>query len=461
MKSKFKLLLTLCLLLSQTAVWAQHGFVHKKSKNYEWPTDPQTLEKLEQWHDLKFGVLFHWGIYSVPGMVESWAICSEDEDWIPRDSTVAYTDYKQAYFDLSKKFNPTEFDPEQWSRICKNAGMKYMIFTTKHHDGFSMFDTKETDYSIMNGPFGNNPKANLTKHVFDAFRKDNFMIGAYFSKPDWHSPYYWWPRYATPNRNVNYKIEKHPEQWEKFVQFTQNQINELMTEYGRVDILWLDGGWVAAPRQDIRMDEIAAKSRASQPGLLVVDRMIHGPNENYQTPERTIPEEQLPNPWESNIPLKDDWGWTAKDDYKSSTTVIDYLIEIVAKGGCFVLGVGPTPEGIIEPKVEAILNEIGQWLDKNGDAIYNTRIVPHYHSGKVWFTANPKTNTMYALYSLKDGDKLPTQIEWEGNLPKGKMKLLANGKNVSYKVKGDKVIVNLPSSVVKQNQSVAFAYKTN
>ena len=119
--------------------------------------------------------------------------------------------------------------------------------------------TKESDFSIAKGPFKDHPKADVEKFVFDAFRQKNFMVGAYFSKPDWHSQYYWWDYYATPTRNVNYKIERHPERWEKFKQFTFNQMQELMTDYGDIDILWLDGGWVASPRQDIDICPIAAR----------------------------------------------------------------------------------------------------------------------------------------------------------------------------------------------------------
>lgn len=124
--------------------------------------------------------------------------------------------------------------------------MKYMVFTTKHHDGFSMFDTKYTDYKITDKgtPFSSNPRSNIAKEVFSAFRQENFWIGAYFSKPDWHSDYYWWKRFPASDRNPNYSIRKHSEQWKKFEEFTHNQIDELMTDYGNVDILWLDGGWV-------------------------------------------------------------------------------------------------------------------------------------------------------------------------------------------------------------------------
>ena len=143
-------------------VYAQddaNSFVHEQSDGYEWPTDQAVLKKLDQWQDLKFGVLFHWGLYSVPGICESWPLCSED--WITRPID-SYYDYKRWYWGFSEKFNPTDFNPDQWADIMQAAGMKYMIFTTKHHDGFCMFDSKYTDFSIAKGPFANNPKKDVT-----------------------------------------------------------------------------------------------------------------------------------------------------------------------------------------------------------------------------------------------------------------------------------------------------------
>ena len=138
-----------------------------------------------------------------------------------------------------------DFAPEQWAHVMKDAGMKYMIFTTKHHDGFCMFDSDYTDFTIADGPFAGDPRSDVALHVFDAFRKEGFMTGFYFSKPDWHCKWYWNPYFATPRRIQNYNIEKHPDWWRNYVEFTQNQLRELMTRYGRCDILWLDGGWVS------------------------------------------------------------------------------------------------------------------------------------------------------------------------------------------------------------------------
>ena len=287
--------------------------IHESSESYEWPTDAKVLEKLDKWQDVKFGIMYHWGIYSVPGITESWLLCSEDR-FTKRRERVApdkpYDEFKKWYWGLADSFNPVKFEPSRWADIAADAGCKYLVFTTKHHDGFCMYDSKYTDYGITKGPYKNGKYSDVTKHLFDAFRQKGFMIGTYFSKPDWHHKDYWDPFWATPTRNVNYDVKKYHKKWANFQKFTANQIDELMSNYGNVDILWLDGGWVRKPEQDIKMDEIVDKARRKQPGLIVADRTVPGRNENYQTPERVIPEKQINNPWETCIPLAKTWGWS-------------------------------------------------------------------------------------------------------------------------------------------------------
>ncbi len=215
---------------------------------------------------------------------------------------------------------------------------------------------------------------------------------------------------------------------------------------------------MAAPRQDVNMDEIAEMSRLHQPGLLIVDRTIHGKHENYLTPERSIPDKQLPFPWESCITLSNDWGWGPNAPYKSSQTVINSLIEITAKGGCLLLGVGPTPEGIIEQEAVDRLEKVGQWLRVNGAGIYGTSITNDYHSGNVWFTANKDKKNIYAIYALPENEELPNVIEWEGNPPaKGtKVTLLQNNKTVKWTTEGAKTKVILPKRL--KNEALVFSY---
>ena len=430
-----------------TQIQAQEAqsFVHQQSntEDYVWPTDPQVLTKLKHWQDQKFGVLMHWGLYSVPGIVESWSICSED--WIVRERKPTYEEDKAWYWSQKDSLNPVNFDPSKWADVMKKAGMKYMIFTTKHHDGFCMFDTKYTDFSIAHGPFGKDPRHNIAKEVFNAYRNKGFMIGCYFSKPDWHSKWFWNPYYATPNRRINYKKQQHPDWWQNYRKFTQNQLNELTTDYGNIDILWLDGGWITG--DEIGLDTILVDARKRNPGMISVDRTIRGKNENYQTPEQGIPAKQLDIPWESCITLSHAWGWTPNAKFKSPNKVIGILSEIVAKGGCLALGVGPKADGTLQPEVVKNLLQIGNWLNKNGQAIYSTVNAAHYNDGKVWFTADKNGKTLYAIYALEDGEKTPKTITWTENKPKGKLILLQNGKSVKYTVKGNQVTVTLPSGL--------------
>jgi alpha-L-fucosidase len=405
-------------------------------------------------------------------------LCSEE--WISRDSTADYDEYKKWYWNLSKKFNPVKFDPQQWAKAAKDAGMRYLVFTTKHHDGFNMFDTKYSDFKITSGPFTNHPKANVAKHVFDAFRKEGMMIGAYYSKPDWHCEYYWWPKYATPDRNNNYDIRIYPWRWNQYKKFTYNQIAELMTDYGSVDILWLDGGWVRPLEtvtdevrawgaripewsQDVELDKIAAMARTKQPGLLVVDRTVHGSNENYLTPEQGVPTKKLDHPWESCITLGGAWGYVPNDNFKSSTKVIHTLAEIVAKGGSLLLGVGPGADGTLSNVQISRLKEIGDWLKVNGTAIYNTRAVDQYRDSSVFFTQG-KDSVMYAIACLAENQPVPSEISWKLNLPKNgtAVTLLMNGKKVKWKRQGDQVIVTLPKELqkIKSYPALAFSFRT-
>ncbi len=449
-KTRFIIIL-MCLCMMAVYVSAQQvqGFVHQHSdsKSYQWPTDPKVLEKLDQWQDLKFGVLFHFGLYSVPGIVESWSICSEDVDWISRRKDLSYDDYKKWYFSLKDSLNPVQFNPDEWASIMKSAGMKYMIFTTKHHDGFCNFPSKYTDFTIANGPFASNPRSNIAAEVFKSFRDKDFMIGAYFSKPDWHCEWFWNPEYSTPNRHINYKKDRHPDWWKNYQDFTAGQMGELLGgDYGKFDILWLDGGWIRG--DEVGLDSILNVARTSlHPGLISVDRTIKGRNENYQTPERGIPETKLDNPWESCITLSNDWGWVPNAPFKSPQKVLSMLVEITAKGGCMVLGVGPTPQGTIEPEVEKRLVDIGKWLSENGKAIYLTRPVDIYNDGNVWFTQTKDHSKRFAIIVPEEGKAVGKVAAWRGNVPKGKLTLVNNGRSVKYKVvDNDSVIVQLPNA---------------
>jgi alpha-L-fucosidase len=361
-----------------------------------------------------------------------------------------------------------KFDPEKWAAAANDAGMKYVVFTTKHHDGFCMFDTKYTDYKITDEecPFHTNPKANVALEIFDAFRAEDMWTGAYFSKPDWHCDDYWWPNFATPDRNVNYDIKKYPERWERYVQFTHNQILELMTDYGPMDILWLDGGWVAPmseeevrervnkpgykfirfQNQDIRMDELKLKAREKQPGLIVVDRAVPGPNQNYLTPENRVPEKMLPYPWESCIIAGGGWSWVPNAKYKSGREAIHLLVDIVSKGGNLLFNIAPGPDGTWHDEAYELLAEIGDWMEVNSEAIYGTRPQAPYKEGSVCLTSG-KDGSVYIIYlGFENENSPPPLITMTGWFPPGDSRITAVGHDgdIDWEQNGEGFVLHVP-----------------
>lgn len=424
--------------------------------------NPAIQKKLEDWQDLKFGLLMHWGPYSQWGVVESWSICPEDVGWAvqaqKKGVANGYFDYLQKYEALKTTFNPTAFAPEKWAAAAKEAGMKYMIFTTKHHDGFCMFDTKYTDYKVTDKgtPFSSNPRSNIVKEVFNAFRSENFWVGAYFSKPDWHSDYYWWNKFPPSDRNPNYSIQKHPDQWKKFVDFTHNQINELVSDYGKVDILWLDGGWVQKKTdevvkselldvydnsrwfrnpqsQDINMPGLVKEVRAKQPELIVVDRAVVGEQQNYLTPEQHIPETGLPYPWETCMTMGNSWSYAPNDQYKPTNELVKKLVDIVSKGGNYLLNIGPGPNGEFDPIAYERLKDMGTWMKINGEGIYGTRMNKVFGEGeKIRFTKSKDGNTQFIfMFDFPENGKLNVS---KIDIPAGaKLTMLGGKKNLKWK----------------------------
>ncbi len=477
---KIKLSIVFLFFIIITADAQQHNF----SDNYVVPSDTLVQQKLAHWQDIKFGLLMHWGTYSEWGIVESWSICPEDEGWTQRKGPYAanYFDYVKAYEKLQTTFNPVKFNPKKWADAAKDAGMKYIVFTTKHHDGFCMFDTKQTDYKVTspNTPFSTNPKSNITKEVFNAFRNDGFMIGAYFSKPDWHCPYYWWPYFPPKDRNVNYDPAKYPERWNDFKNYTYNQIEELMTGYGHVDILWLDGGWVRPLKtvdtsvewqrtihynQDIDMKRIAAMARKNQPGLLIVDRTVSGEFENYVTPEQTIPHEPLPHPWESCITMGNSWSYVPTDKYKSTNQLIHMLVRIISRGGNLLLNIGPSPEGDWSDTAYSRLLEIGKWMKVHSEAVYNTIPLAPYENDNVVYLQSKDKQQIY-VYVLSDNNTdevaLPATLKLDNITlnKKSKVVLLDNPSiKISQKTIDDVSTLIIPQKNLKNPLRYAAVFK--
>jgi alpha-L-fucosidase len=306
---------------------------------------PPAAERLEWWREARFGLFIHWGPVSLKGTEIGWSRGGERRGYLLRGNEVPV----EVYDNLYKQFNPTNFNADQWVAIAKAAGMKYLVFTSRHHDGFSEFDTQADDYKITSpdSPF----RRDVVKELADACHRAGLRFGLYYSQPNWHHPD------AFTDRHTNY------------LAYLKTQVRELLTNYGTVDILWYDG--LGKKAKDYDADALNTMARKLQPRILINNR--NGLAEDFDTPEQVIGQFQYDRPWESCITICNQWAWKPDDRMKSLKECLETLIRCAGGDGNLLFNVGPMPDGRIEPRQVNRLEEMGAWLGKYGETIYGTR----------------------------------------------------------------------------------------
>lgn len=316
---------------------------------------------MSTWFDTaRFGMFIHWGHSSQQGVELSWPMVGGNAALPGGDLTVA------EYQASAATFNPTHWDPAGLARMATSLGMQYAVFTTKHHDGYAMFHTKTSDFGVEHSPYGRD----IVREFVEAFRAEGLRIGLYFSLIDWHHPDY--PAFTDADRPYRFGRSKPPtlEQWERFTAVMFEQVRELLTNYGPIDVFWFDGGWERTPEQ-WRAKELEALIRELQPGILINDR-LPGVGD-FETPEQFVPAQAPARTWETCMTLNESWGYNPDDGaWKSPRQVVHTLCEVAGKGGNLLLNVSPMGDGAIMPEQRAILGAMQRWLSQNGESITGT-----------------------------------------------------------------------------------------
>ena len=333
------------------------------------PGDSDRARRLKWWHEARFGMFIHFGVYSFIGRHE----------WEMENEAVPFSEYTAD----AKEFHPARGCARAWAKLAKAAGMKYMVLTTKHHEGFCNFDTKLTDYNAVK----QGPGFDIVREYVEAVRAEDLRVGFYYSLMDWHHPD--GARCATDEAARK-----------RFVEYTHGLIRELLTNYGKIDVLWYDVPWPlnAAGWESVKMNDMVF---SLQPEIIVNNRnKLDG---DFSTPEQRIVAETGTRAWESCMTLNDSWGYQRADDnWKSSKTVVRNLISCSRDGGNYLLNIGPRPDGSIPPRSVEVLSEVGRWMDISGDTIYGSEHCQPRRSAYASYTR--KGNTLYMHVHFWPGD---------------------------------------------------------
>jgi len=384
-------------------------------------TKPLNLNKpeREQWFtDLGFGMFIHWSMDVQLGMVISHSMVGASADYLDR-----------YVHELPKTFNPVNFDARQWAKTARLAGMKYVVFTTKHHNGYCMFDTRTTDFGIMNSPYGKD----VTRMIVDACREEGLAVGLYFSPDDFHFLYQQGTLISRTRKEA--LASNNPE----LNEFVKKQMRELMTNYGKIDIVFLDG------MEQFAKTELAKVCWEINPDVVVTRGAI-------ETPEQETPEAPIPSPWEACYTFGDQWQYRPTNEhYKTAKDAILELIDIKAKGGNFLLNFGPDALGNFPPEQAGVLNEISLWMFINREAFDHT--IPHkiIREENMWFLTSKNRKTAYIFINAnnwKFGERREFNIKAFRASEKSQISVLGhNGKVLEYDQEAN------PAPTVKQTDS--------